>query len=191
MVRSLMAVVGNAGRQNRVARFRRGDQVADRADPTRPRHQRGHFVKRPAFAELFKASELRHVKSRIRDLPLLVEMNRDLPVAFDPRHRIDNYRLLTHRFFLSHPSPSLEDRNRKLETGKSSLRVRISSFQFRLFVASRSKPRLRHQLGTSPFQNIRQHHEDGVGRGRAPGDVDVDVDKLVDRPGLSKQCGNS
>ena len=100
---------GNARGQNRVARFRRGNQVAHRADATDARHQRGHFVERPALAELFKAAELRHVKARIRNLSLLIELNCNFPVAFDAGHGIDNQRLLAHRFSLRHPSSSSVD----------------------------------------------------------------------------------
>ncbi len=96
----------NARRQNRVAGFGRGHQVAHRANAADPRHQRGHFVERPALAELFKAAELRYVKARVRNLPLLIELNCNFPVAFNAGHGIDNQCLLTHGFSLCHPSPS-------------------------------------------------------------------------------------
>ena len=77
--------------------------MANRADAANPRHQRRHFVKRPALAKLFKAAELGHVKTRIRDLALLIELNRHFSVAFDAGHGIDNQRLLAHRFCFAIP----------------------------------------------------------------------------------------
>jgi hypothetical protein len=76
--------------QDLVARLGRGQQVADRADAADPRRQAGHLEERPAFAELLEAAELRHMELRVGDLPGVVELDGDLGVAFDPRHRVDH-----------------------------------------------------------------------------------------------------
>src|SRR6516162_9411231 len=54
------------------------------------RHQRGHLIEWPPFAQLLKASELRYVEARILDAAVFVQMQRDLRMAFDARHRIDD-----------------------------------------------------------------------------------------------------
>ena len=64
-------------RENRVARLRRRDQVADRADAAGARHQRRHLVERPALAQLLEAAELRDVELRVRHAPLVVQLDRD------------------------------------------------------------------------------------------------------------------
>ena len=80
----------NADRQQRVAGLGGSDQVADRADAADARHQRRHLVERPAFAELFEAAELGHVKAGVLDAAIFVEVERDLGVPFDAGDRIDH-----------------------------------------------------------------------------------------------------
>ena len=80
----------NFHRQQRVARLGRRDQMADRTDAADARHQRRHFVERTALAELLEAAELGDVEAGILDPAVFVEMQRDLGMAFDARHRIDD-----------------------------------------------------------------------------------------------------
>ena len=80
----------NPYRQQRVAGLGGRDQVADRADAADARHQRGHLVKRTAFAQLLEAAELGHVKACFLDPAVFVQVERDLGMAFDARNRIDD-----------------------------------------------------------------------------------------------------
>src|ERR1700751_4648523 len=57
---------------------------------TNPSHQRGHLVKGTPFAQLLEAPELRDVETRVLDAPVIVQVQRDLRVAFNARHRIDD-----------------------------------------------------------------------------------------------------
>ncbi len=75
---------------DRLARLGRGDQVADRANPADPRGDRGHLIEWPAFHEFFEAAQLGDVEEGFRDLAVIVEMNADLRVTFDPRDRVDD-----------------------------------------------------------------------------------------------------
>jgi hypothetical protein len=47
-------------------------------------------VEGPSFAQLLKAPKLGDVEMGIRDFALLVELNRDLRVPFDPGDWVDN-----------------------------------------------------------------------------------------------------
>ena len=80
----------NSYRQQRVAGLGGGDQVADRADAADARHQRRHLVKRAALAQLLEAAELGDVKAGFLDPAIVVQVKRDLGVAFDARNRIDD-----------------------------------------------------------------------------------------------------
>ena len=75
--------------EHRVAGFSGGQQMADRADAADARHQRGHFIKGPSFAEFLKSPKLRDMKMRVRNFALIVDLQRDLAVAFDARNWID------------------------------------------------------------------------------------------------------
>ncbi len=96
--RSFTAAGGMRHGQDLVARLGRGEQVADRTDAADPRRDAGHLPERPAVAEPLEAAELRHVEARVGDLPVVVELDRDLRVALDPRHRVDDDALCPSRF---------------------------------------------------------------------------------------------
>src|SRR5580765_4284626 len=64
--------------------------MADGADAADTRHQRRHFVERAAFAQLLEAAELRDVKTRVLDSPVFVQVQRDLGMALNACHRIDD-----------------------------------------------------------------------------------------------------
>ena len=64
--------------------------MAYRTDAADARHQRRHLVKRTAFAQLLEAAELGDVKAGVLDPAFFVEMQRDLGMAFDAGHRIDD-----------------------------------------------------------------------------------------------------
>src|SRR5262249_45523117 len=51
-------------REQSIPGFRAGHLMADRADSADSRHQPGHFVKRPALADLLKSTKLRYVEAR-------------------------------------------------------------------------------------------------------------------------------
>ncbi len=90
-------------REDLVARLGRGQQVADRADPADPGRDPGHLPERPPLAELLEAPELGDVEAGVAHLAGVVELDRDLGVALDPRHGVDQD-LLCHgsrTFFLS------------------------------------------------------------------------------------------
>ena len=77
-------------RQQRIAGLGRRDQMADRANAANARHQRRHLVKWPAFAQLLEAAELGDVKAGVLNPSVFVQVERDLGMAFDARHRIDD-----------------------------------------------------------------------------------------------------
>ena len=81
--------LGDLDRHQRVAGLRRGDQVADRADPADPGHQARHLVEWPALAQFLEAPELGDVELRVLDFASIVELNGDLRVSLDSGHRID------------------------------------------------------------------------------------------------------
>ena len=80
----------NRDAQQRVARFRRSHQVADWADTTSSRCQRGHFPIRAPLAKFLEASELREVELRIFHLTVVAQLDRDPAVPFDAGHRVDS-----------------------------------------------------------------------------------------------------
>src|SRR3974377_356104 len=81
---------GNPDRKKRVASLGRRDQMAHRADTADTRHQRGHLVEWPPFAQFLKAAELRYVEARILDAAILIQVQRDLRMAFNASHRLDD-----------------------------------------------------------------------------------------------------
>ena len=95
-------------RQDLVAGLGRGDQVADRADAADPRRDPGHLPERPPDAEPLEAAELGDVEPCVGDLPVIVELDRDLGVAFDPGHGVDDDALC------HEPSP----RSREIQTSQ-------------------------------------------------------------------------
>ena len=92
----LLGRLGDLHREDDVTGLRRGHQVAHGADPTDPRRDAGHLPEGPTLAELLEATELSHVEPRVRHVPLVVEVDRDLGMALDPRDRIDHDPLTRH-----------------------------------------------------------------------------------------------
>ena len=80
----------NTNREQSVTRFGGGYQMADRADAANPRHQRRHFGEGTPLAQLFETAKLGDVEARVRHFPLFVKMQRDLGVALDAGHWIDD-----------------------------------------------------------------------------------------------------
>ena len=79
----------NLDREQRVARFRRSDEVAHRADAAGAAGQRGHFAERPAFAEFLESAELGDVKLRVLHFAIVIELDGDLRVALDAGYGVD------------------------------------------------------------------------------------------------------
>src|SRR6476659_3337128 len=64
--------------------------MAHRADATYPGSDSGHLRIRPAFTELLKSTKFRNVKSSFAHLIIVVQVNGDLGMTFDSRHRIND-----------------------------------------------------------------------------------------------------
>ncbi len=75
---------------NRIAGFGRGYEMRNGANAANARHQRRHFIKRTAFAQLLKAPKLSHMEMSRLHGPVLIQLDGDLGVAFDARDRINN-----------------------------------------------------------------------------------------------------
>ena len=91
MTRRNFTATGRHGdAQDLVARFSRGNEVADGADTADTGHQRRHLVQRPALGYALEAPELGDVEVGVADLPRLVKKDGDLGVTLDPGHRFDN-----------------------------------------------------------------------------------------------------
>jgi hypothetical protein len=86
----------NPYRQQLVASLRRSNEMADRTDAADARHQRRHLVKRAPFAQFLEAAKLRHVKAGFLDPAVLIQLERNLGMAFDARNRIDDDAALLH-----------------------------------------------------------------------------------------------
>ena len=84
----------NADRQQCVASFGGSHEVADRADAADARHESRHLGEGPTLAKLLKPAKLRHVKAGVFDAAMIVEMQGNLRVPFDPGYRIDQNRFL-------------------------------------------------------------------------------------------------
>ena len=82
--------VRDGHRHDRVAGLGRRQQVADRTDPTDPRHQRRHLGERPTTAEGLEAAQLGDVETSVVDESVLVELDGDLAVTLDPGHGVDD-----------------------------------------------------------------------------------------------------
>src|ERR1017187_6216166 len=63
--------------------------MTDRTDAADARGDTRHLVKWPAFGELFKAADLRHLEPRVGDIAGVIQLDGDLGVAFNAAHRID------------------------------------------------------------------------------------------------------
>lgn len=74
--------------------------MAHRTDAADARHQGGHLIEGAAFAEFFESAKLRDVKMRFLNAALVVEVQRNLGMALDPRYRIndENRTVLLHSF---------------------------------------------------------------------------------------------
>ena len=59
-------------------------------DPADPRRDPRHLPERPPLAEPLEPAKLRDVEPRVGDLPVVAELDRDLGVPLDPRHRVDD-----------------------------------------------------------------------------------------------------
>src|ERR1017187_6741234 len=81
---------GDSDGQQFVAGFGGGDQMAYRTNPADARHQRRHFGVGTALAELFEATELSNVKTRVLNLPVFVQVQSDLGMALDAGHRVND-----------------------------------------------------------------------------------------------------
>jgi hypothetical protein len=64
--------------------------MADRADAADARHQGWHLVEGAAFTQLLETAKLCDVKARVFDAAVFVQVQRDLRMAFNARHRIDD-----------------------------------------------------------------------------------------------------
>ncbi len=87
-------VTGLGGRQ----------QVADRTDAAGSGREAGHFEDGPSSAELLESPELGDVEPSVGHLAGLVEVDRDLGVAFDAGHRVDGHEVM-HRVSSSESDP--------------------------------------------------------------------------------------
>src|ERR1051326_6103234 len=96
--------------------------MAYRADAADPRHQIGHLEKGPAFTEFFKPAKLGNMEVCRFYSSLVVQVDGDFCVSFQPRHRINND-TLGHRRFAYAPK-----RVRPLSSGwrPSSMSVRVA-----------------------------------------------------------------
>src|SRR6516164_3976479 len=97
----LLGRLGDTHGQDGVTRFGGGNRVAYRTNAADTRHQAGHFVEAPPFAELLEPTELGGVKEGGVYCSLVVQVESDLGVAFDPRDWINDD--LSGHVFL-HPS---------------------------------------------------------------------------------------
>lgn len=102
---------GDAHAHDGVARFRRGQQVADGTDAANARGDRRHLVVRSALGELLEPTHLGDVEMRGGHAPVAIQTNGDLGVAFDAGDGIDGD--LAHRGLLilrgrHHSSTSFE-----------------------------------------------------------------------------------
>ena len=61
--------------------------MRDRADAADARRQAGHLVKRPALGELLESAHLGHMKVRVFNLTLRVQLDGDLAVSFEAGYR--------------------------------------------------------------------------------------------------------
>ena len=93
----------NTYRHDGVTGLGRGQQMADRADPADACRDARHLVVGMSLGEFFKAPHLRDVKFRSRDVPLIIEPNRNLGVSLDAAHRFDGDAL--HGALLNRISP--------------------------------------------------------------------------------------
>ncbi len=79
----------NLDREQRVASFRRSDQMAHRANAAGASGQRRHFAEGAAFAEFFESAELGDVELRVLHFTIVVEMDRDLGMPLDAGDGVD------------------------------------------------------------------------------------------------------
>ena len=78
------------GTDHLVERLAGGQVVAHRADAAQPLHHDRHFPVRTALDELLERTELDDVQPRLLHVIVLVHQQRDLAVALDARHGLDD-----------------------------------------------------------------------------------------------------
>ena len=79
----------NADREQSIPRFRGSHQVAHWADATDARGNTGHLPKGASFAKFFKAAKLSHMEAGIGHLTLIIQLDGDFGMPFDPRDWVD------------------------------------------------------------------------------------------------------
>src|SRR5271165_4568091 len=79
----------NTHRHDGVARFRRGQLVADGANAADARGDPRHLVKWAALRELFKTADLCHLEPRVSHVARVVQLNGDLGVPFETAYRFN------------------------------------------------------------------------------------------------------
>ena len=72
--------------------------VAHGADAAEPLHHDRHFPVRAALDEFLEATEFDDVQAHLVHLVVIVEQDRDLAMALDPRHGIDGDAALAARY---------------------------------------------------------------------------------------------
>jgi hypothetical protein len=80
---------GNLHRQQLVAGFGGAEQMAHGADAADAGRDPRHVREGAPLAEFFKAPILHHVKPRVAEAPLTIQVEGDFGVALDAGHRVD------------------------------------------------------------------------------------------------------
>ena len=75
----------NAHREQGIPRFGGGHQVAHGANATNTGRNTGHLPKGAPFAKFFKTAKLGHMKAGIGHLTLVIQLDGDFGMPFDPR----------------------------------------------------------------------------------------------------------
>src|SRR5271166_1391911 len=79
----------DAHSHNRVASLGGSQQMADRTNPADARSDARHLIERASLGEFFESSHLRDVELGARNSTVAIQLNDDLRMSFDARHRID------------------------------------------------------------------------------------------------------
>ncbi len=82
--------LGDLRLEGRVQGLGRGQMMGLRADPADALRDLGHFLGPAAPAKGLKAPQLRNLQDRVPQLPLLVEVDQDLPVALKAGDGVDD-----------------------------------------------------------------------------------------------------
>src|SRR5215467_1342222 len=149
--------------------------MANRANSADPRHQRWHLVEWAALTQLLETTKLRDVEACILDAAVFVQVQRDLRMAFNAGHRIDDdgaFRL--HDVSLLASSGELR--------ATSSLHFLGAIAHCSSLVArSRSKPGFQSDIRIPSGEQLGNDVVNRVGRRRAAGDEYIDSYELVHR----------